>query len=321
MALATVTVTATDREGHPTQTTAGYSTPGPAAGVTLTPHSGDMTVTVPGTVLDGLDIAGRVSVTTTDVTIRNCRVRGNSTLATNAGLINATNINVQRLIIQDCLLNPDVPSLWWNGVTGHDFTVQRCNIYGTVDGVGVFNTANSGGPVNVKILGNWIHDLAYFSPDPNHTGDTPVSHTHNDCIQIQAGTNIEIGWNVLAGFCSPTYGPDISRDQAHPNSGGGFSTHYPYLQASSAVQVNLRSGFIPGGLNIHDNLIDGGAFSINTDAATYPDFGSIRNNRFGDNQRPDSPAYISVPAAVFNTGLVTGNTHQASGLPVPVRTF
>jgi len=322
----TVTITATDREGHAASVTVDYavgqakpvaSNTGVPAGTVLTVHNGDMTISTPGTVLDSLDIHGRVSVTAANVTIKRCRVRGNATLVTNVGLINATNAAVSNLLIEDCTLAPDVPSIWWNGITGHDFTARRCNVYGTVDGVGIFNTNNDGGPVNVVVTSCYIHDLAYFSPDSNHAADQPVSHTHNDCVQVQGGTDIELGWNNLQGFCSPVYGSDISLDAAHANSSGGYNIHAPYLQASSAIQINVRGSFVPGGFNIHDNWIDGGAYSINTEAATYPNFGTISNNVFGDQQRPDNPAYMSVP----KSATVTGNVHEATGLPVPTKTF
>jgi hypothetical protein len=48
---------------------------GVPAGVTLRP-SGSVKVTVPGTVLDGLDVRGEIEVMADDVTIRNTRVRG-----------------------------------------------------------------------------------------------------------------------------------------------------------------------------------------------------------------------------------------------------
>jgi hypothetical protein len=288
---------------------------------TLTVRNGDQTISTSGTVFDKLDIHGLVTVTTSNVTIKRCIIRGNSTLGTNSGLINCTGANVVNLVIQDCLLIPDFPSLWWDGVIGHDYNIQRCNIAGTVDGLGVYNTHNSGGPVNVIATANYIHDLAYFSPDPiNHGGDSPVSHTHNDICQIQGGTGIELGYNYLEGFCNSTYGPDILLDSAHKNGSGGFNAHYPYLQSSSVVQINIRGTIVVGNINFHNNWIGGGAFSINVEGGTYPNLGSITNNRFEDNQRPDSPAYISVPNAAANA-VITGNVHDNNGTPVPVLRF
>lgn len=47
---------------------------GVPAGKTLTVRQGDLTITQPGTIIDGLDIRGCVSVRATNVTIRNSRI-------------------------------------------------------------------------------------------------------------------------------------------------------------------------------------------------------------------------------------------------------
>jgi hypothetical protein len=53
---------------------------GVRAGVTLRPSAG-LTVTRPGTVLQGLDIAGTVTIKAAHVTIRDCRIRGDGDYA------------------------------------------------------------------------------------------------------------------------------------------------------------------------------------------------------------------------------------------------
>jgi hypothetical protein len=128
-------------------------------------------------VLDSLDIYGFVQVRAANVTIRNCRVRGLGGGTTNTGLILATHSAVQNLVVQDCTLVPDTPSYWLDGIMGHDYTARRCRVYNAVDGFGAFNTANPGGPINVYLYSNYVHDLSYFSPDPNHPSD---NQTHND---------------------------------------------------------------------------------------------------------------------------------------------
>ena len=164
------------------------ATTGVPAGIRLTRHNGDIVVTTPGTILDALDIYGFVKIRAANVAVKRCRVRGSGPGTNNTGLVDCNNANVRNALIQDCLLVPDHPSVWLDGVIGKEYTARRCNVYNTVDGFGAYNASNRSAPTNVTIDSCYIHDLSYFSKDPNH-GNGP---THNDAIQIQGGANIKI---------------------------------------------------------------------------------------------------------------------------------
>lgn len=162
----TVAVTVASSE-YPSQADTGVP-----AGTTLR-ASGSLTITTPGTVIDGYDIAGTVAVRANDVTIRNSRIRGAAwwLVEVSDGLTGVT--------IDHCELDGRGSSGLENsmGVAG-PATVRSSNIYAVENGI----TPGSGSVIE----GNYIHDL--LAP-----GDP-----HYDGIQIDGGlANITIQHNTI----------------------------------------------------------------------------------------------------------------------------
>lgn len=251
-------------------TAAATAKPGPTntgvpAGTQLRPHYGDIVVTQPGTVIDGLDVFGFITVRTTDVTIRNSRVRGSGPGSFNTGLINANHRDVRRLVIEDVTLVPDHPSVWINGVIGHDFTARRVNTYHVVDGFNIYNI--HGTAANVRVESSWVHDLAYFSPDPNHSDN----RTHNDAVQIQGGSNVQIVGNMLSAWLATSVG---TQNYRYPEAGFGVIVT-PNVNAVTASRIDA-------------NWFDGSYIPVKviTKPAIGPmNFGQINGNRFARTMR------------------------------------
>jgi nitrous oxidase accessory protein NosD len=279
------------------------ATTGVPTDVTLTTYNGNMIITTPGTVLDSLDVFGFIQVRTANVTIRNCRVRGLGGGTNNTGLILATHSAVQNLVVQDCTLVPDTPSYWLDGIMGHDYTATRCNVYNLVDGFGGYNTYNPGGPINVYLYSNYVHDLSYFSPDPNHPSD---NQTHNDCFQPQGGSNIRVIGNNFQAFYStdPTVG---TQNQPRP-------------QANSAIQYNANVGTITD-CWVTNNWFDGGGITVNV-ATPSTDIGRINNNQFGRNsyyQGSDGDTTYTVSMPSTTTCETIDNVYEDNGHAILVR--
>ena len=222
------------------------STTGHSGSLTLL--SGNQTITTAGTTIENRDITGKVIVQAANVTIRNCRIRGAGAESSNTALVFASSGSVSNLLIEDCTLVPDTPSVWWNGINGHDFTARRCNIYHTVDGCGLFNNSNPGGPINVTIEGCYIHDLSYITPDPNHTGD---NQTHNDGIQLQGGSGAIIRWNSINAYYSATVGT-----QPTPKTGTVGNPGYDQGGALACLMFNNDVGATTE-VNIYENWLRG----------------------------------------------------------------
>ncbi|WP_149202341.1 right-handed parallel beta-helix repeat-containing protein [Actinotalea subterranea] len=163
----------------------GPTNTGVPAGTALRVHNGDLTITTPGTVIDGLDIRGFVRVKANDVTIRNTIVRGRPGLTGYMSLIqNADQAN--HLTIEDSELVAADPSFYIDGIVGKNFTLRRVNIHGVIDQVKI--TGN-----DVLVEDSWLHDSLYYLQDPNYN----YTPTHDDNVQIQRGTNITIRNNTM----------------------------------------------------------------------------------------------------------------------------
>ena len=256
---------------------------------------GDIVLTTPGDVVADLDVHGRIVVKAAGCRADNVVVRGLDTgIGYNSGLVDCTHANVSGFTLTSALLVPTLPSVWWNGVLGHDYVARRVEVYGTVDGFGIYNT--HGPEVNVDIEDTSVHDLSFFAADPNHRGGP----THNDCCQIQGGLNIRIVGNAWFGFLSTVVG--------EPS---------PLRQSSSVIQVS--QGVAPvGNVVIEGNLFDGGVVAtVNLSSKPLPSmhFGRIVNNRFGRNSHLGIPV-IMAPTTECETA---GNIYDDDGTPALIR--
>ena len=147
--------------GYPDATNTGVP-----SGTTLT-ASGAIDVTIDGTIIENLDITGRIQVDANNVTVRNCRITsGDYYPILNNGL---------NLLVQDTEVigtSTNVTSC----IAFTNYTAQRCNLHGSADGL----KADS----NVLIEDCYIHDLATDST------------THNDGTQSTGGTDVTIRHNT-----------------------------------------------------------------------------------------------------------------------------
>lgn len=156
----------------PSTTVPGPGNTGVPAGTRLT-RSGSIVVTVPGTVIDGRDVAGSIDVQANNVTIRNSRVSTGAArypIRVHPGVTGTLIDHVE-------VSNEGGPGkgIYFNSGSG---TVRYSNIHSAEDGV--FITAD-----NVTLEYNYIHTLM------RNEG------AHPDAIQIRGGDNITIRGNNL----------------------------------------------------------------------------------------------------------------------------
>lgn len=140
-------------------------------GVKLTPYTGPMNITTPGTVIDGKDISGQLTISANNVTIQRSRIRSGDNYAIYVAS------NARNLAVTDSELDGEGNYGNDSAISSHDFTVTRCDIHGWVDGF----KANS----NVTVANSWLHDFA--------TGHG----NHNDGLQISGSGNITIVGNLI----------------------------------------------------------------------------------------------------------------------------
>jgi hypothetical protein len=256
----------------------------------LTLHSGDILVTTPGTVIEGLYVTGRILVRAANVTIRQCEIVGNGYRSGNTGLVDCNHHAASGVLIEDCELHQAAATanVWHDGVIGHDYTARRNLVYDVVDGFGAYNSTNGNGAANVVIEANYVRNLSYFTPDPNHSDH----RTHNDCIQIQGNSNYRIVGNHLRAYVSTSVGNGASNDPYYPVTTGQVITITPSLGPVTHVDINC-------------NWIYGGSRGVIAIQGAQPygfNLGSITGNRFGRDTRSGRTIQIDNSLAVVCSG-------------------
>lgn len=291
----------------------------------LTTVIGDITITSSaGTLLEGLDIYGRIKVQAANVTVRNCRVRGANNVTGNTALIDCNHVNAANVLIENCDLRPDFPTYWLNALIGHDYSARFCNMWNVVDGCGVYNNYNKNALANVLIEANYIHDLAYYSPDPNQRDN----NSHNDGIQIQGNGGVTIRGNTITANVSTTAGAGSSQDIPRPNP------WFPSV-TGQAIGITPNVSKVQNTL-IEKNWLDYGAQSITIASGNIADpttTAKVQFNRFGRGQPNLNKGGTTARRAILMTSDLTnpdglpsstgldvnnGNVFEDNGAPVTV---
>lgn len=228
--------------------------------------AGTVYVDKPNTLMRDV-VVGRVVVRAPGFRAVNVMAVGGATITANNGLFDFTAADAAGSL-QNCLVVPDVPSLWVTGVFGHDYVAKAVEVHTVTDGFGVYDTHRRGDPVNVTIDGAHVHDLTYFTHDPNH----PDGHTHNDCVQIQGGSHVTITNSVLSALASKAAG-EYAKDPYRPAVTG------------SAIAVTPNVSKVSW-LHVQGNELDGGAQSITLIPGSFGkvNLGAIVGNTFGTKQ-------------------------------------
>ena len=300
----------------------GSSTTGVLPGTVLTTYSGATTITTAGTTISNKEIFASLDIQAANVTIDNCKIRATTGASY---VVSATNAAASNTVITNCEVFPDVPSHNYNGIQGHGLTVKYCNIHDTVDGVNLFyaNTAN-----NSVIMQNWIHDMAYFTPDSNHADN----QTHNDGIQIQGskgpiliqGNFIDArGYSAVSGSLGSL--PDRGTgDDTNGRHNFGALTCIQFTDAP----VNVYTISTPAAqVKVLDNYLYGAYRSLAAGSADS-DLGIWWRNRFDDTQglrdslSTKTGVCITVDALVTvdaGEGTSNANVYVADGSEVLVR--
>jgi hypothetical protein len=242
---------------------------GVPAGTKLTVHDGNLVVNEANAVISGLEIRGTVTINAPGVVIKNSKIVGGST-AGSLGLINNFESKASFTIV-DSEIYAATPSIKWNGIFGSNFTAERVNVHGVVDSVKVLGS-------NVTIRDSWLHgNTHYASGDAYQNGGA----THDDSIQIQAGTNLLFEGNRIEDATNA--GIQITQDTSRTTLGS----------------ITLR-----------DNYLQGGSCTVNiakTPAVVKP---TLTGNTFGP-ERKSKPCAVIAPNA--NAPKLTGNVWEATG--------
>lgn len=252
----------------------GANNTGVPAGVKLKKHTGDLTITKAGTVIDGLDIHGYVVVKAKNVTIRNSIIRGGNAARPYA-LVRSDTAGAS-LTIEDSELVAAHPSPYVDGLRGFNFTARRLNIHGVIDGVHIYGD-------NVVLEKSWIHNNLHYKNDPNHSDGS-----HDDGVQIVKGKNVTIRGNHIgavynAGIMVGQDSGTVSKLTISNNwlDGGKCTVNLSKKSYAPLKTVTISNNVF--GRNVTNPAGDDCAitYAKSTDGGM-----SLSNNFYGDNSKP-----------------------------------
>ena len=262
---------------------------GVPAGTSLTAYSGANPVTTNGTVIDSKTITGTLDVRATGVIVKNSMITGNIDTTQGAG---TGEVTVQDSTI-DC--NRSVSSAAGTAFNGSNFTVLRANIYDCENG-------SFGG--NTSVTDSFINDLYQCSTAA--ACDSGVStEPHTDGFQIDPAVNTTIRHNTIQGWTDPC------RD-GKSIAAGTFSLTNGSCNGTSAVMMCANAGCAsPHDVLITNNLISGGAYSINCPTLTTTNV-QITNNHFSTAAGSTVGAF-GISADCSSNETWSGNTIHENG--------
>ena len=215
----------------------GDANTGVPAGARLTVHDGNLTITTPGTVIDGLDIRGIVRVKAANVVIRNSIIRGSATpMTAPMSLVQSDAGPGTNLLIEDSEIYAQAPSRFVDGIVGMGFTLRRVDIHTVIDQVKIIGD-------NVTVDSSYLHGNLFYPADGTNI------ESHDDNVQVAVGSNIKILNSTLSGTTNSAV--MITQDRG---SVVGFT-----FRANSAdngactINVAEKAYGPPPGLSITDN--------------------------------------------------------------------
>jgi hypothetical protein len=185
---------------------------GVPAGVTLTTMVGDLAITTPGTVIDGMDIQGCVAIEAPGVVIRNSKITCPSFLAVASYSTSYTGTGA---LLEDVEISCGDNT--GTAVGDYNVTVRRANIHGCENGFDVDG--------EITVEDSYIHDL-YIND---------AIDTHTDGLQITpVGKNVVIKHNTIymnngnAAIISPLISAGVVDNvliEANLMAGGGYTLY------------------------------------------------------------------------------------------------
>jgi Ca2+-binding RTX toxin-like protein len=247
------------------------TTYGVPSGTQLTAYTGPMTITTPGTVIDGKIINGSLRILADNVVIKNCVINFNSYWGIDAyGYKNTT--------VQDCTITgPGYAGSSDSAIAGTG-NFLRNDISKVQNGI----TLNNGSSI---VQGNYIHDLECAGSDPHYDGIQVFGGQHqvliaDNTIISRDTSNILISdlWGAVSditirdNFLGGTSGYNIYVTGDHGNGttgvtiennqiARGFYGYYYIYQANPTIRSNteLPQGTLPTGTGGNATVFNGTA--------------------------------------------------------------
>lgn len=251
----------------PNASNTGHTFSSPTATYTANQSYNDTGAASPAKVIEGVRFSCKVTVQGKNYVFRNCLFDGAVAGATEA-MVQLRYASSESNLFEDCTFAAQTPNDLVNSIQGRGFTLRRCNISGSVDGVDPA-PVDGGTRVDVEIWQCYIHDLLRFSP----TATQADNQTHSDAIQWMGGLGLTLRGNRIEDKIDITKGTGNSAGQ----------------NGTAALMINALGGTIqPGELDMQKNWIRGGMVGINSigvpNAFLSADGSIITGNRIMNDQ-------------------------------------
>lgn len=217
----------------------GATNTGVPEGTTLQP-AGDMVVTTPGMVIDGLNIAGSVSVQADNVVIKRSKVRDFVEIRDWDG---HTNLRLEDVEIGSALTP--------NGGGGEgalrygNWSCVRCDIHHSSD--------LTRGNVNITLQDSWVHDTwmttgAHADAYQQYQGGGTINILHNR-MDVRPANSTDLGNGAIFMADFPTNGRATIKNNLL--AGGNFTLW--------TMDGTLSSGYV---YDVQDNTIEKGSYAF-----------------------------------------------------------
>lgn len=253
-------------------------------GTVLTPHAGDLEITVDDTVVDAVDVERCILVSASGVTIKNSRAK---CVFMEFGT-RADDLGRPRMTVQDSELDCDnfndhAPSAPRTAINYRNYNAYRNEIINCENAFDVESDAT--------IEDNFVHDL-WTSSD--------VDGPHTDGLQSSNGSRLIVSHNTIYA----------QRTDCHPPEGSDGSCN-----GTSAININnAAAGPSSTDTVVSENLIAGGTFTMYCPIVATSSF-EVTDNHFSTAYGPKVGEFG--PAADCNTNETkSGNVIHETGQAV-----
>lgn len=275
--------------------------------------TGNRTLSTPNVEYRDVIFDGAVTIAAAGLIFRNCEFRGGAPLSSGNFCVMGSGNNLFNALFEDCLIKPSPANetQYMNGVYGTGYTMRRCEITRSVDGVSIV----SGGTANNTLIeGCWIHNTSWISPASTQSDN----QTHNDGIQFHSqgqGSNITIRYNMIGGVKVQAGATQTSAEHAASDDCNN-SCFMIQQEVSSASTVQINN------VDIYGNTLQGGATRINI---AYKNLNNLSGVRIGPNKFIRSTwagggGYYILRMTAATPVLDTANQlFTDTGLPVPIQ--
>lgn len=317
--------------GIPTGTT--LTTLVPSTVGTLDAATGIITITANNVVIDSKFVPYYLKIQGNNCRITRSEIVGSpiTWAGTESALIDHRFVTQTGLFVADCLIHPQVPNYYINGFIGHHATADRNEIYHVVDGFGIYNNNAGTSPVTGEVWkndgdltarANWLHDFAFFFPDPAH-----ADGTHNDGIQFHGGKRSQILGNRFDWFAASADQFTAPAQNLAIQGANAFVAQQGGTDATATANRGYGSGFFINDIVSHitGNTIrgnwmhgTGGQTVIRTTGPNY--VGQNRYDLTGKSYTTSGSRYeIRTNDSMVTSGAITGlftNVWNDTGLPL-----